>query len=128
MDPEVGRFESMDSFPGLHWSPITLGKYLYANSDPIQVTDPSGYFGLVEALVVVTILAVASVALNRSINLSAVVGQARIECKDCDRLNRSLYGDVLQLMCFLRYGVDCPEARSRGLIVAPPAFPEHWPR
>ncbi|MCP3998595.1 MAG: hypothetical protein GY722_26525, partial [bacterium] len=127
MDPEVGRFESMDSFPGVNWSPITLGKYLYANSDPIQVTDPSGYVGLREALVVVAILAVAFVALIKSIDLSAVVGQARIVCKDCDRLNRSLYGDVLQLMCFLRYGVDCPEARSRGLIVAPPPFPNTGP-
>jgi hypothetical protein len=33
---------------GNNSDPITLHKYLYANADPANTTDPSGYFGLVE--------------------------------------------------------------------------------
>jgi len=36
----------MDSFDGLAQEPITLHKYLYANADPVNMVDPSGYFSL----------------------------------------------------------------------------------
>ncbi|HIE02850.1 MAG TPA: hypothetical protein EYP59_21640 [Thiotrichaceae bacterium] len=45
-DPSSGRFLSMDSFNGVNQDPITLHKYLYANADPVNMIDPTGYFSL----------------------------------------------------------------------------------
>ncbi len=46
-NPASGRFTQQDSWMGNNSDPITLHKYLYANADPANVTDPSGHFGLV---------------------------------------------------------------------------------
>nr|WP_256446259.1 RHS repeat-associated core domain-containing protein [Hahella sp. HN01] len=45
-DQNQGRFTQMDTWPGNSGQPITLNKYLYANSDPIRFVDPSGKNGL----------------------------------------------------------------------------------
>jgi len=45
-NPESGRFLSMDSFDGVAQDPITLHKYLYANGDPVNMIDPTGYFSI----------------------------------------------------------------------------------
>jgi hypothetical protein len=45
---------------GNNSDPITLHKYLYANVDPANTIDPSGYFGLVEAGVVNNIIGIQS--------------------------------------------------------------------
>ena len=45
-DQGVGRFTQMDSWMGNNADPITLHKYVYANVDPGDVTDPTGNFGL----------------------------------------------------------------------------------
>jgi RHS repeat-associated protein len=47
-DQGVGRFTQMDEFQGLESDPITLQKYVYANSDPINNIDPSGFFTTTE--------------------------------------------------------------------------------
>lgn len=44
MDPRTGRFASQDPFEGLILEPLTLHRYLYASADPVNRTDPSGYF------------------------------------------------------------------------------------
>lgn len=38
------RFTQSDTWMGLDQQPITLNKYAYANNDPINMVDPSGYF------------------------------------------------------------------------------------
>lgn len=43
---DVGRFTQMDEFQGWSRQPVSLNKYLYANSDPVNFTDPSGYVSL----------------------------------------------------------------------------------
>jgi len=43
MNPDLGRFVTMDEFAGLSQDPVTLHKYLYANANPIAYGDPSGY-------------------------------------------------------------------------------------
>ena len=48
MDTSTGRFISLDSYEGSNDDPISLHKYLYANSNPVTYTDPSGYFSLGE--------------------------------------------------------------------------------
>ncbi|MCL2297881.1 MAG: RHS repeat-associated core domain-containing protein, partial [Proteobacteria bacterium] len=45
-DPVTGRFTARDEFEGLEKHPLTLNLYLYANADPINFIDPSGYFSL----------------------------------------------------------------------------------
>ncbi len=48
MNPESGRFWSMDSYEGGATDPMSLHKYVYANSDPVNGSDPSGYWTLFE--------------------------------------------------------------------------------
>lgn len=43
MDPTVGRFNQMDSYPGKDRMPASLHKYLYANADPVNLVDPTGH-------------------------------------------------------------------------------------
>jgi len=43
-----GRFTQMDTWQGRNHDPVTLHKYLYANSDPANFIDPSGYSSLGE--------------------------------------------------------------------------------
>jgi len=46
MSPEVGRFDSMDTWMGNNHDPITLHKYLYANASPSNYVDPTGNFSI----------------------------------------------------------------------------------
>lgn len=47
-DPGLGRFVSKDDYSGRLNSPITQNPYAYANANPVNFTDPSGYFSLEE--------------------------------------------------------------------------------
>ncbi|TXH67826.1 MAG: RHS repeat-associated core domain-containing protein [Thiothrix sp.] len=62
-DQGVGRFTQQDSWMGDNSDPITLHKYLYANSDPVNHTDPSGQFGL------------ASLSISMNLHSSLAMGQ-----------------------------------------------------
>jgi len=42
MNPETGRFQTMDSFEGNPSDPLSLHKYLYAHASPVMGMDPSG--------------------------------------------------------------------------------------
>lgn len=79
LDPSIGRFTTMDTFAGIDLDPITLNKYLYANSDPTSFADPSGHipgllFGLqlVNAIIAIagatTALAGAGIVLEEFAN------------------------------------------------------------
>jgi RHS repeat-associated protein len=46
-DQNVGRFTQMDTWMGNNSDPVTLHKYLYANANPVNYTDPTGNFSLV---------------------------------------------------------------------------------
>ncbi len=45
-DPAVGRFVSTDPQQGSAFDPPSLHRYLYANANPMNVSDPSGEFGI----------------------------------------------------------------------------------
>ena len=47
-NPADGRFQSRDTWGGNYIYPITLGKWIYANSNPTTYSDPSGYFAIVK--------------------------------------------------------------------------------
>jgi RHS repeat-associated protein len=42
-DTKTGRFSSRDSFEGFIQTPVALHKYLYANGNPVNYIDPSGF-------------------------------------------------------------------------------------
>jgi hypothetical protein len=43
-DANIGRFTSKDSWEGNYNSPHSLNRWNYTYSNPINYTDPSGYF------------------------------------------------------------------------------------
>ena len=61
MDPSDGRFVSRDPFPGFPTQIRSLHRYFYAYSNPLNVSDPSGEFGVIEGLAVIGIGAIAGV-------------------------------------------------------------------
>ena len=50
-DPAVGRFISRDPFGGRTGSPVSMHRYLYANADPVNYSDPTGLEGLPSLIV-----------------------------------------------------------------------------
>lgn len=73
-----GRFFSMDPHPGATHDPVSLHKYLYANADPINFTDPSGLTSFNEYRAVLYLAG--RLAVRRSIAASrAVAARAQLE-------------------------------------------------
>jgi RHS repeat-associated protein len=63
----TGRFWTMDTFEGFPDEPLSLHKYLYAHSDPVNGMDPSGHMTLLEVKIVAAeIFVVATATLYRA--------------------------------------------------------------
>jgi len=58
LNPETGRFVSVDPWAGDPQSPVSLHRYLYANSSPMLYVDPTGQWSLVEVMTTVYVQAV----------------------------------------------------------------------
>ena len=50
LNPDTGRFWSMDTYEGAPSDPASLHKYLYANANPLSGKDPSGNFSMGEMM------------------------------------------------------------------------------
>lgn len=70
MDPTVGRFNQMDTYPGKDRLPASLHKYLYANADPVNLVDPTGHSaaGLGQQAAAIGIAAILAVSAKLAIN------------------------------------------------------------
>lgn len=81
MDPRVGRFTSVDLLLGVPFEPITLHQYLYVAADPVTNVDPTGLFGGLAELQVVSAI--------RSIiaNIQADVGFLLINVSETGNFN-----------------------------------------
>ncbi len=57
MNPEIGRFVTVDPFEGVTHTPKTLHKYIYVLNNPLSYSDPSGeyFMNLIEIGVVLDI-------------------------------------------------------------------------
>ena len=55
MDPVTGTFTSMDTYAGSLSEPMSLHKYLFANSNPVMYSDPSGQMSKEEIIAVIQI-------------------------------------------------------------------------
>jgi len=42
MDPELGRFVSMDPEPGTLGTPQSMNRYVYCMDNPLRYADPTG--------------------------------------------------------------------------------------
>ncbi len=56
LDPEAGRFLSMDPYGGVDREPMSLHRYLYASADPVNMLDPSGEFNIWAVLAIVLLV------------------------------------------------------------------------
>ena len=65
MDPVTGTFTSMDTYAGSLSDPMSLHKYLFANSNPVMYSDPSGHMSkLAEQVVTIGIMATLGAEMN----------------------------------------------------------------
>ena len=60
-NPASGRFNRLDPFGGIPGNPLSLNKYAFAHNDPINMSDPTGLFGLGAVFAVYRLLKIASV-------------------------------------------------------------------
>ncbi len=50
-----GRFTQMDTWMGINQDPISLHRYLYANTEPANHIDPTGHFTLISTIRAITV-------------------------------------------------------------------------
>ena len=79
---------NMDTYQGDAESPLSLHKYLYVGSSPVDRVDPSGNFGLEEAMVAI---AVTLVVLTIFFLLVSSTGNAPGNCEYFAKLEAGLW-------------------------------------
>jgi RHS repeat-associated protein len=76
MDPSQGRFVTMDPFSGITQDPVSLHRYLYAHSNPVNGIDPSGYLTLTELSITMTVGGVVNAAIGVGLNALSPTSQS----------------------------------------------------
>ena len=94
-NPAIGRFPTMDTFPGFLHEPLSLHKYLYVHNDPRNSIDPSG-MNLVSASVAQSAIANAIVRAAVVYNtIDRVVDTVGFAFAVADGLRALANGDLL---------------------------------
>ncbi len=57
LNPNTGRFQTMDTYEGNQSAPLSLHKYVYAHTDPVNRIDPSGKSALGDVVLTMQIKA-----------------------------------------------------------------------
>ncbi len=87
MDPTTGTFTSMDTYSGSLSEPMSLHKYLFANSNPVAYCDPSGHEaslqGMVAAMTISGILSAVD---------SGIIYSLKNKESDTEKYGKSVYG------------------------------------
>jgi RHS repeat-associated protein len=80
LNPETGRFLTMDSHPGDNEHPLSLHKYLYCHANPVNGIDPSGHENLISVSIANAIGIVLDTFYNEGvINLGFVIEESLLE-------------------------------------------------
>ena len=92
LDPRLDRFVTADTFAGWVDRPFSIHRYLYGNADAINVTDPLGYMGLDETVVVEEIQATMQTGATASYRVVLrKTGCFAIEALAGEALNAGIY-------------------------------------
>jgi RHS repeat-associated protein len=77
MNPENGRFTSVDPYSGDPQAPVSLHRYLYANASPVSFSDASGEFTIAMQLSTVSISNTLASAAIATLATAALIELAR---------------------------------------------------
>ncbi len=87
MDPSTGTFTSMDTYGGSLSDPMSLHKYMFANSNPVAYCDPGGHEaslqGMVAAMAISGILSAVD---------SGILYSLQNKDSDIEKYGKSVYG------------------------------------
>jgi RHS repeat-associated protein len=67
MNPETGRFHTLDTYEGRLGEPLSLHKYMYAHANPVMGIDPSGYFTLQSLMISIALHNITTVNVTKFI-------------------------------------------------------------
>lgn len=67
MDPSTGSFTTMDTYAGRLSNPMSLHKYMFANSNPVKYCDPSGHCSMLDMTMAIGAQAIIGAEINRII-------------------------------------------------------------
>jgi RHS repeat-associated protein len=71
-DQSSGRFVTADKFAGSPYDPASLHRYVYAQNDPVNRIDPSGYWSTADTFATVTMLGILAASAISMLTLHAL--------------------------------------------------------